>query len=300
MTLLGLAGLLMPLLAAAGWLWWIYQSDRFEKEPWALVLKLAAAGAGGGMVTLVLSLILFRGLEGITGALESAAAETGLHLLGVVVPLYLLGYRDPNWNEPFDGLVYGGAAGVGYGLVFTLPAVAENPEFGYRVAIFSMPVYMLVGIILGHYLSRAKFRRQPGRLSNWFQGLVIAGAFLIGIDLALRAGGEVVSGRNLLAGLMAYGSNTLAWLIAARAMALSHQTSPFNPEAYRLALAPRGCPSCRAAYPVGAVYCNACGLPVQHESVAAGSDPAVPPRIMLHDLPLAGAPAPAAKLEREA
>ncbi len=277
MTLLGLA---MPLLAAGGWLWWIYQSDRFEKEPWDLMLKTAAAGAVGGVVTLLLSLTVFRDLTGVQGILEGAGAETALHLLGIVIPLYVLAYRNANWNEPFDGLVYGAAAGVGYGLVFTLPVLVENPQNGYRVAIFSMPVFMLTGIILGHYLSRAKFRRHPGRLSNWFQGLVIAGAFLIGIDVALRAGGEVVSGRNLLAGLMAYGSNTLAWIIATRAMELSNQTSPFNPDAYRLPLAPKGCPHCRAAYPVGAIYCNACGRPVREGQVAAAADPTAPPRIM--------------------
>jgi len=131
-------------------------------------------------------------------------------------------------------LVYGGAAGIGYGLIYTLPVLLVDATLGFKVAIFSMPVFMLTGIILGHYMSQIKFDGKGRVLSLWVRALTIDAIMLLGIDLALAVGGEVVAGDSMLAGLLAYGSNMLAWLIATHAMRIHQDTSPFNPNARRL------------------------------------------------------------------
>lgn len=244
----------MPLLSAGGWLWWLYRSDRFEKEPWDLILKTAGLGAAAGVVSLLLSVTVLGDLP-----------HTPLHLVAILGAMNFLAYRSPQWNEPFDGLVYGGAAGIGYGLIYTLPALVIDLSLGYRVAIFSMPIFMMAGVIMGHFMSQAKFGR---RFWPWLKGVGIAAVFLFGIEEALVYGGQVVSGSNMLAGLMAYGSNMLAWIFATRAMDLSNASSPLNPEASRLPLAPSGCNACGGAYPAGARYCSQCGhaVPRQREA----------------------------------
>lgn len=258
-------GLLMPLLAAGGWLWLIYVNDRFEKEPWGLVLKTAGLAAAVGLASLLVTAALSPWFG--DGAVLNALFAVPLHLTAVVTALLALPYRNPNWNEPFDGLVYGGAAGVGYGLIYTLPSLLVSTDLGFRIAVFSIPIFVLAGVVLGHYASRARFSPRRGAWRHWLQGLGIAGLFLFGIDLALREGGEVVAGEHMLAGLMAYASNTLAWIIATRAMDLSEGASPFNPD-LRLRLALGTCPSCGAGYPAGGSYCNTCGSAVRRQREA--------------------------------
>lgn len=237
-------GLAMPLLAAGGWLWWIYRSDRFEREPWPLVLKTAALGAGAGLLSLLLSLTVWPWLH------------TPLDLAWLLLVLLALPYRSPEWNEPYDGLVYGASAGVGYGLVYTMPALLVDRSLGFQIAIFSMPIYMMSGVVLGFHLSRLKQRRGPWPL---LRGIALAGGFLAGIELALGAGGSVVTGPNMLASLMAYGSNMAAWIFATRAMELSNAASPLNLDGRRIRLSGGACPVCGTALVIAARYCSDCG-----------------------------------------
>jgi len=258
--------LAMPLLASGAWLWWIYQSDRYEKEPWSLIWRTIGLGAAAGLVSLALTV----GSDFLLapGAIGASAVEAAINVLCVAAVLLAYPYRNPNWNEPFDGLVYGGAAGIGYGLVFTVPALFVSPQVGFRIAIFAIPIYVLVGVILGHFMSRVKFGPRRAAAFNWAKSLGLTSLLVFGIDLALREGGEVVSGSNLLAGLLAYGSNMLAWLIATRAMDLSREESPFRPRVeaaalLRLPVSMQGCARCGTPYPVGANYCHRCGNPVR-------------------------------------
>lgn len=252
-----LPGLLMPALAAAGWLWWIYQSDKYEREPWDLVLKTAALGALFGLFSLFLRHFLLE--WGLPGTL----ALIPVHMAAIMLAMLLLPYRDANWNEPFDGLVYGGAAGIGYGLVYTISPLFYDVSLGFRLAAFSIPVYMLIGLILGNYMSQIKFGPARARVGFWLRGVSRAGLFLIGFDLAIAAGGELVGGENLLAGLVAYGANMIGWIFAVRAMEESHSRSPFNPDRHRLVLSNQPCVHCGGSYPEGAGYCNSCGEPVR-------------------------------------
>lgn len=235
----------MPLLAAAGWLWWIYASDQFEKEPWGLVLLTVGLGALAGLAGLLAGALL-----------PGRWPHTPLDLAGITVAMVLLPWRSGHWNERFDGLVYGGAAGIGYGLVFTLPALLVDSAAGYRIAAFSLPIYMMSGLMVGHFMSQTKFARD--RL-GWFKGLLSTGGFLLGIEFAVAAGGEVVSGSNVMGGVLAYTSNMLAWLFATRAMEESQWRSAGRLSAAGLMLGPASCGACGSAAASGARFCHTCG-----------------------------------------
>jgi RsiW-degrading membrane proteinase PrsW (M82 family) len=182
----------------------------------------------------------------------------------------MLPYRRPDWNEPFDGIVYGGAAGVGFGLTYTLwLMVAEGPVVGFRTAVFSMPVYMMAGLILGHYLSQARFApsARPGRL-KW-RGIGITLAYLFGLELAQAMGGRVMAMAHPLASLVVYAANTAGWVLAMYAMESKNKASQYNPGNYRLQMAPTPCPHCGHGYAQGGAFCNTCGRPVAHMGVQA-------------------------------
>lgn len=251
---LSLVGWMMPLLAAAGWLWWIYTGDHFEREPWGLVLRTAGLGALAGLMALLLGTLL-----------PGRWPHTPLDLIGITAAMALLPWRSGHWNEGFDGLVYGGAAGIGYGLIFTLPGLVVDSAVGYRIAAFSLPVYMMSGLVLGHFMSRTRF---SGDRLGWVKGLLSTGLFLLGIEFAVAAGGEVVSGPNMMAGLLAYGSNMLAWIFATRAMDESHLQSPSDFGAAALMLGTVACARCGSPSADGARFCHGCGQPLQAQREA--------------------------------
>jgi RsiW-degrading membrane proteinase PrsW (M82 family) len=249
-------GLLLPFVAAMGWLWWIHHADRYEKEPWGLVLKTFGLGAAAGLIGLAaLTAILVTNLV-LThiGALLLAP----LHVALITVVLRLLPYRRLEWNEPFDGIVYGGAAGIGYGLVYTLVVLAGDPLLGFRSAVFTIPIYMLAGLIIGHYMSQVRF----GAGRTWLKGFVIATLYLAGIELARTWGGEVMGAAHPLASAIVYGANTIGWIMAMWAMDQGTRGSQHHPGNYRLPLSGQSCPVCTAPLVAGAAFCNHCGRPL--------------------------------------
>jgi RsiW-degrading membrane proteinase PrsW (M82 family) len=180
--------------------------------------------------------------------------------------IYLLPYRRSEWNEPLDGVVYGGAAGIGYGLTFTtLWSFLDTATAGFRSALFAIPTFMLTGLIIGHYVSQTRFGPPHKARSLWRRGPIIAGLFLLGFELAQLAGGQVIGGDNPVASVVVYAANTLGWLIAMWAMDIGKKASAYDPATYRFQLAASGCRSCQSPYPVGATYCNRCGRPVAGE-----------------------------------
>ncbi len=250
-------GLILPFVAAAGWLWWIHHADRFEKEPWGLVLGTFGLGAAAGLVGLAaLTAILLTDPDGLSSTKIALLAP--LHVAAITLVLRALPCRRPDWNEPFDGIVYGGAAGIGYGLVYSLVVLLGDPLLGFRTAVFTIPIYMLGGLISGHYLSQVRY----GASRTWVKGFAIATLYVAGIELTRSWGGEVMGAAHPLASAVVYGVNTVGWIMAMWAMDQGTRGSKHHPENYRLALAPRGCPACHAPLPVGAAYCNHCGRPL--------------------------------------
>lgn len=252
-------GVLIPFVAAGGWLWWIYQTDRFEKEPWDLVWKTFGAGAAAGLGGLVALLMLALMLPSVGVAVVLLVP---VHVIAMMAVLRLVPYRRPEWNDPFDGIVYGGSAGIGYGLVYTLFALLDSPLLGFRSAVFSIPIFMLAGLIIGHYLSQIRFGPPQKTRGLWVRALLTAGLYLGGIEFAQALGGEVMGRANPLASVIVFGANTVGWVMALWAMDAKTRASQYNPGNYRLWLSGTGCYACGHALPVAASFCNKCGRPL--------------------------------------
>ena len=265
-----LLGLLIPFIAAGGWLWWIYHADRFEKEPWALVLKTFGAGAAAGIAGLIALVTLILMLPGESGRSTAIVLLIPFHVIAMAAVIRLLPYRRPEWNDPFDGIVYGGSAGIGYGLIYTLIALLDSPLLGFRSAVFSIPIFMLAGLIIGHYMSQIRFGPSSRAFAMGFRGLLLATLYLGGIEIAQALGGEVMGRENPLASVVVFGANTVGWVTALWAMDTKTRTSQYNPGNYRLWLADTGCLSCGSALPVAAAFCNRCGRPLYERKEVQG------------------------------
>lgn len=123
---------ILALLASFGpallWLWFFYSRDRYEREPKSLIGKLFLWGLLSGAWAAGLNDLL-RGLLGpiIDSAGESGAISLAISLLAIMVFLAALNEEtmkylvttnstrnDPNFNEPFDGMVYLSTAALGF------------------------------------------------------------------------------------------------------------------------------------------------------------------------------------------
>jgi RsiW-degrading membrane proteinase PrsW (M82 family) len=134
-------------------------------------------------------------------------------------------YRNPNFNEPFDGIVYSVMVGMGFA---TLENVMYVEDGGWSVAVLRMftavPAHAAFAVLMGYYLGLAKFVHHKSHY-GWY-GLLIASIFhgaydyfwFIGQVNGVWAGiwiGAIVS---LVVGVM----------LSKRAIKIHQEASPFQ------------------------------------------------------------------------
>lgn len=152
-------------------LFYIYYRDKYEKEP----IPLLAKGLGAGMIItvpvifaeqMVSSILPHIFTENIGYAfgnafLVAALCEEAFKLLAV----YILVWKNPNFNERFDGIVYAVFVSLGFALVENIMYVFPNGMgTGIARAFTAVPAHAMFGIMMGYYLGLAKFsikRRIP-------------------------------------------------------------------------------------------------------------------------------------------
>jgi protease PrsW len=141
---------------------YVYFHDKYEKEPVILLLQGFVAG-----ILLIIPILFVESLLGEisinfppltkaawNGFINASATEEVFKF----VVVFSLFWRNRNFNEKFDGIVYAVAVSLGF-------AAVENFLFVYRGTIgtgifraFSaVPAHALFGIIMGYYFGKARF-----------------------------------------------------------------------------------------------------------------------------------------------
>ena len=157
-------------------LWYIFAKDRYNKEPAHMLL--------GAFLLGVVSIIPVGIIEFILIGIGSLVVPENSHLLSsawsafIVAAiteecfklffLYAFVWNSPEFDERFDGIVYGVFVSLGFacaenilyifGFLFS-EGVAAAYTTSLMRAIFSIPCHFFCGVILGYYLSLAKFER---------------------------------------------------------------------------------------------------------------------------------------------
>ena len=175
--------LLLTIALAPGifWLWYFNSRDKYEPEPLSLVVRMFLLG-------IVAAAIAFF-IEN-----QVAAYLPGLIFVGLAVPVIeellkfsmvgLFMYRNTEFDEPMDGIVYATATALGFATLENIVYVLDIPSIsslfitGTLRAILSVPAHALFAIIWGYALGIAKFMPDTGR-----KGTVIAGGLLLGITV---------------------------------------------------------------------------------------------------------------------
>ncbi len=174
----GLAALLpvaviSALIPAAAYLIWMYTNDRFEREHiWLIMLAF-----GWGCFSLIPAGLLNDLTSGLGWSGRAAFTEEPLKILGV----YLIATNQrlkSEYNDHLDGLVYGVAAGLGFGFAENILYIARNlgtiGPIIILIRIFSMTMHMFATGMIGYWIGYLKIYGMPVRLTTILPALVFA------------------------------------------------------------------------------------------------------------------------------
>ena len=174
--------LLVSILPIVLLLIFIYQQDRFQKEP----VKTLSKAFLGGLLVIPLSLamvILINQIWVSPTFFYSAFWEAGIpEELSKFLIFMLLIWRDRNFDEYFDGIVYATFIGLGFACVENIMYVYSSAKFsfgnglwtGFARAILSVPAHFLFGVIMGYFFSMAKFNKKGKRTVFLLTGLLLS------------------------------------------------------------------------------------------------------------------------------
>lgn len=141
---------------------YIYFRDKYEKEPIKMLLTALLVGC---LIVIPVSFVerflahlhplLPRGGKAIYRAFFVAGfTEEGFKFLA----LFLLIWRNRNFNEKFDGIVYAVFIGLGFAAVENIMYVTKlGVNVGWIRALTAVPAHALFGITMGYYFGLAKF-----------------------------------------------------------------------------------------------------------------------------------------------
>lgn len=159
--------LLLALLPGFLLMYYILFMDRSEKEPLGLVLVTLLLGAvscaPAALVEVLLgSLPIYDGGKiwyGFTTAFIQVAWVEELAKLSVVM---LVAWRSKNFDEENDGIVYVGAAALGFAMLENVFYVmGHGVSTGILRALTAMPLHAFTGVLMGYYVGLAKFTDTP-------------------------------------------------------------------------------------------------------------------------------------------
>jgi RsiW-degrading membrane proteinase PrsW (M82 family) len=217
----------LAIAPAIGIILLVYFKDKFEHEPFSLLLKCFLLG----ILTIIPAIII----ELLAGKLDPSQTNNpgsifiyAFFIVGLSEEgskfflLRIYPYRSKHFNEPFDGIVYSVVISMGF-------AAAENIFYvldgGMSVALLRMftavPGHAAFGVLMGFYVGMAKFKK------NHF------GYLLFGLFVAMAAHGfyDWFLFQQDLPGLqiLSFVCLSLIVIFSFRAMKIQKKNSPFNP-----------------------------------------------------------------------
>lgn len=155
--------LLLALAPAILLMVYVYFRDRYEKEPIKLILKGVLLGA-----IVIFPVGLFENYIisfGTQYSKYAKAAWDGFIVAGATeeafkyLMVFILIWRNRNFNEKFDGIVYSVSVALGFATIENIFYVFSNNsmQVGILRAFTAVPGHTIFGIVMGYYLGLARF-----------------------------------------------------------------------------------------------------------------------------------------------
>jgi len=177
---------------------YIYFRDKYEREPLGLLLLSLLAGA-----LIVVPVIFFEqiisSINPFAASLEhrTANAAYDAFLVAALVEeffkylaLYILLWRNKNFNEKFDGIVYAVFISLGFAAVENVMYVSRGGmDVAMIRAVTAVPAHALFGVRMGYFMGIARMYdelRKPYLFMAFFYPFLLHGIY----DFILMAGFE--------------------------------------------------------------------------------------------------------------
>ncbi len=163
MTLLTLC--LAPILICC---FYVFIRDKYEKEPISILLKGVFFGVLIAYPILKVEMYLSNNMPQFSNDYfiafyDSFIVASFTEEIFKFLVVILLFFRDRNYNERFDGIVYAVFVSLGFAMAENFAYVYSPTLGGVQTAIlrmvFSVPLHAFFGVTMGYYLSLYKFEK---------------------------------------------------------------------------------------------------------------------------------------------
>lgn len=158
--------LILALAPGAAIVLYIYLKDQHEREPLALLLMSFVYGIFSTLVTLLISVPLDFV---VTLNENDAVHQFGNAFFKVAFVeefskflfIRFILFRNKNFNEPFDGIVYACMVGMGFATLENIIYVFQyGAATGFMRMFTAVPAHACFAVLMGYYLGLAKFTHQ--------------------------------------------------------------------------------------------------------------------------------------------
>ena len=161
--------LLSALAPVAAVIIYIYVKDKYEKESKRM---LAFAFIIGAIISIIITTVLYMFFDLFLPLKDDYSIWQQFVKAFFVVALieefskYIMvrGFLQPRkgFNEPFDGIVYAVMVSMGFAAVENIMYVIQGGmEVAMLRAFTAIPAHATFGIIMGYYMGKAKFSKNP-------------------------------------------------------------------------------------------------------------------------------------------
>ena len=156
---------------------YIYWKDEHEREPIGLLVKSFFLGVASTVITLLIS----WPINAIIPIDPASVTQQAVHAFILVALIeefskfifvrWVL-YPNPNFNEPYDGIVYAVTVSLGFAGLENILYVWDG---GFEVAVIRMftavPAHATFGALMGYFLGIAKFQHKKEHYSLYALGV---------------------------------------------------------------------------------------------------------------------------------
>ena len=141
----------------------IYFKDKHEPEP----LYLLIFSFGYGVLSLFVAMAISFPLNELVVIRDTDLTDQAIHAFGLVafveefskfIFIRWILFRDKNFDEPFDGIVYSVMVSMGFATIENVFYVINHGgETGILRMFTAVPAHGMFAVLMGYYLGKAKF-----------------------------------------------------------------------------------------------------------------------------------------------
>jgi RsiW-degrading membrane proteinase PrsW (M82 family) len=207
---------------------YIYRQDKYEKEPLGLLILAFV----GGIFAILLDLVIVGLLNNIwysDTVFYSAFMEAGFpEELCKFLIVFLLIWWNKNFNEYMDGIVYATFCGLGFACLENILYVMEGGlGVGIMRAIISVPGHFLFGVMMGYFLSLAKFS-QENRVGYLLLSVIVPGIVHGMFDWLLMVTDEIGALGQIIILVAFITLDIFMWIFGVRSIRKHRENSQFK------------------------------------------------------------------------